>query len=918
MLNSNSITFADTSLSSLSLLVDPSAHGTAVTKGAKFEIMDRLSSIIPWTKLQHPSNMHSGSRTSAALSMLMPELEQGHPDLLSLNLSTSKSGVTDHLSVVLYLLSNCLTSRDIRQRREKWLFEEDELIIKLLKDANWDDLRHLKILLSIRDATAESIAEKVFASAIRSGEFEIVHNMLRSGMSVDMLVEVIVAEGISFLTPLQYAVESGNDRLFGLLINYGADVDYSFHGDGKTALWYAIRKKREFNIRALLLRGATSTRECVRVAAVTKPDEIKDFSLVEHVVNIYLQQSLDQEYEAQNILLPAVSRHNIPIIQRFLASDAELNGLTPPMYLDGHGPFQTTLLGRAVLTMNIDIVRLLIHVSPGADRFPRWSTYIPPLALAAKKGLTDISELLINSGADIEAADEGEVTLLERAARINSLALCQILIKHGAKVDREPHDRHRLPSALMIAVQQRCMDIIDLLIDSRARMNDEFEVAPSTVLAAAIEIGNQEMITKLRTAGASLVGFGMSKIGNLQNAILLHKAMVLPTLLHHHGPKILAAAVSDRDDDLAQFLLQNVADMWLKAEQITTSTLEAPLRAATRTYNIPLIQALLTHGATVTDLVLAEAVNEIGLLPTLLLRFSGNAPTAVACALINNSMLGLELLRRANVGLTGVSEMTFHKKGSILVGKSVLEIAVHKANSSHLKYLLEWASATRTSWSSEATTRALTAAILFKRHDHLVVLMKFDYNRSCDLKTGPHSFRFVEEWPDREYTPLQAAVKEQLVWVVRELLTRADVNYLGEGSLRRTPLQLAVDNGNMEIFNLLVDHGADVNGPAAFDGGATALQIAAIHGYIGIAQILLDLGADVNQEPAALNGRTALMGAAEHGRIDMLHLLLNRGALVVGDGEEYYHEAVKLAEGHGHYAAARLLASFRNLTELNH
>lgn len=62
-------------------------------------------------------------------------------------------------------------------------------------------------------------------------------------------------------------------------------------------------------------------------------------------------------------------------------------------------------------------------------------------------------------------------------------------------------------------------------------------------------------------------------------------------------------------------------------------------------------------------------------------------------------------------------------------------------------------------------------------------------------------------------------------------------------------MQHAVELGNMEIFNLLLEHGADVNAPAADDGGVTALQIAAIQGYIGIARRLLDLGADVNQEP---------------------------------------------------------------------
>lgn len=138
------------------------------------------------------------------------------------------------------------------------------------------------------------------------------------------------------------------------------------------------------------------------------------------------------------------------------------------------------------------------------------------------------------------------------------------------------------------------------------------------------------------------------------------------------------------------------------------------------------------------------------------------------------------------------------------------------------------------------------------------------------------------------------------------------MNYLGEGARRRTPLQHAVENGNMDLINLLLQHGARVDGPPARDGGATALQIAAIQGYIGIARRLIDLGASVNEPPATFNGRTTLQGAAEHGRIDMLQMLLNEGALVVGDGEQHYQRAIQLGERQGHGAAVRLLRSFRD------
>lgn len=57
------------------------------------------------------------------------------------------------------------------------------------------------------------------------------------------------------------------------------------------------------------------------------------------------------------------------------------------------------------------------------------------------------------------------------------------------------------------------------------------------------------------------------------------------------------------------------------------------------------------------------------------------------------------------------------------------------------------------------------------------------------------------------------------------------------------------------------------------------------------------------------------MGAAEHGRIDML-IFLEEGALVVGEYENDYYEVAELAEGQGHYSAARFLKTFKDSAEL--
>lgn len=52
----------------------------------------------------------------------------------------------------------------------------------------------------------------------------------------------------------------------------------------------------------------------------------------------------------------------------------------------------------------------------------------------------------------------------------------------------------------------------------------------------------------------------------------------------------------------------------------------------------------------------------------------------------------------------------------------------------------------------------------------------------------------------------------------------------------------------------------------------TALMLAVSHGNIDMVQMLLDAGADINIQDE--DGSTALMCAAEHGRIDIVKLLL--------------------------------------------
>jgi ankyrin repeat protein len=130
------------------------------------------------------------------------------------------------------------------------------------------------------------------------------------------------------------------------------------------------------------------------------------------------------------------------------------------------------------------------------------------------------------------------------------------------------------------------------------------------------------------------------------------------------------------------------------------------------------------------------------------------------------------------------------------------------------------------------------------------------------------------------YTLLQAAAASgnhdlYRFLVGEELLTKE--NYYSKHG--RTLLQAACESKNLDMVEeILALQPSAINIPASNNGGKTALQIAAAVGSIDIVQMLLKDGAQINADPALYRGRTALQAAAEVANLDMCILLLSMGA----------------------------------------
>ncbi len=91
-----------------------------------------------------------------------------------------------------------------------------------------------------------------------------------------------------------------------------------------------------------------------------------------------------------------------------------------------------------------------------------------------------------------------------------------------------------------------------------------------------------------------------------------------------------------------------------------------------------------------------------------------------------------------------------------------------------------------------------------------------------------------------------------------------------------TALGLASFFGHLEIVNLLLGRGAEVNAPSRNEMGVMALHSAAAAQHLAIAEVLIENGAEVNRPSAG--GSTALHRAAQNGQLAMVRLLLEHGA----------------------------------------
>ena len=139
--------------------------------------------------------------------------------------------------------------------------------------------------------------------------------------------------------------------------------------------------------------------------------------------------------------------------------------------------------------------------------------------------------------------------------------------------------------------------------------------------------------------------------------------------------------------------------------------------------------------------------------------------------------------------------------------------------------------------------------------------------------------RFAKNWNENRrsmlrYTALHLAMRPSTVQVAELLIAHgADVNARTKEGIM--PLTFVAANNAVQVAELLIAHGADVN--ARTETGWTPLHSAASGNSVQVAELLIAHGADVNARYET-NGWTPLHSAVYHNAVRVAELLIAHGA----------------------------------------
>jgi ankyrin repeat protein len=479
---------------------------------------------------------------------------------------------------------------------------------------------------------------------------------------------------------------------------------------------------------------------------------------------------------------------------------------------------------------------------------------LTPLHYAALRGSPEIIEILLRNGTDINETSADGLTPLHRAAIEGHLKAVETLLERGADINKISADGL---TPLRFAVINRHVEVVKAFLAKDHHINQN----NLSVLESLCREGNQIMLDYIyqlitKEYFTADLPINKKKIDAIQKtilhwAILCHQPMATITLLIEQGADINAIS----PDGMTPLYIAALTGYLQAVELLLAKNANSNIACFDGT--TPLFAAARCGGGAleIVKLLLVEGVN---------IPYSNNGRTPLFTAAQYGQLEVIELL---------VSNDATSLTDADNYGVTPLIAAANNGHSKVVALLLA-KGANLTCADHEGRTPLFAAAT--EGHFEVVKLL---------LEKDA-----MITYTNDNMTAVHAAIINRHLEVAKLLIIQAGNIHAIINGLNPL-LALAADEGDMELIEILLTAGANIDAPNI--DGRTPLHYAAFHGSKEIIKILLAAGANI--DATDINGVTPLYLATFYKHKEIVDALLAARAnpnIPCNDGKTPLHRAV--------------------------
>lgn len=758
---------------------------------------------------------------------------------------------------------------------------EDSLVIHLISDLNEPLIKFIIDHKAFNLNTTSENGDSLLYYAISNGSESMVQYLIENGAIVDSNIDISVAlnrgmgdeiilclldhgASLNNNTPLIDAIENNySEEIVKYIIDHGVDIN-KVDKNGKTALQYAIKKRKEILIRYLVENGAM-------LDILDKEKELPIVLELEKDNGKLIQYLKDQSstLENESDVIIVYEKNFKESIMEYLIDHDRKHSYTS--FID-----KTQYLYEAIDNYYSEAL-IMTLIEYGADVNDRRNGSKSILLRAIEKHYSEaLINLIIQYSSDINQKDEDGNTALMIALEHSSEAIIKTLIKNGAEINIR---NNKGKSPIAIAIENCSESIITSLLDYGAIIETEIfinvainknfsetlivklvnlgaDCHEGSPLIQSIEKGYSDNILKLLVDHG--VNLHLKNERNKTALILLieKKNENMVKYLLEHGAKVNCIEDEDEDEDE-----DNEDDDQDEDEEEEDDII--PLNVAIKRNSETIVKYLVEYGAeiSISDMSMRK--------PLVLAVYNSNfSITKYLIDHINHP------INKMNINLYKVIIMAMKNNDSNIVKyfvshgalkdmwySDIILYPIKMQNSAMVKFLIDHG--TKMDGEDYQTSKSfLTTAISTNNMDIVKYMIEHEQE---PLNTHELDFDHEDEFEDNSRDPCYKY--EALLWSIR--------------------------NHKPQFAKYLIDHGANWNeNEYNLNDEETPIHTAILYREFEIIKYFIENGINpetISNDRSTLIKKSVLIEAYEHKNYEAIQFIIENALEYLGSEDQFYH-----------------------------